>query len=135
MNTSIKPTSPFPKSECKRTLLSEKGRQKNTLRKPTTNKPATSIKQDSHAPEHTHNSPSPHPPSAPVETNEITPSSTCLVLSFKVPPVRFILHVTSKLPAHYPIIRGRTPAGRIPAGSFAHGGTLHSPVTSTHLLR
>lgn len=86
------------------------------LRKPTTNKSATSIKQDSHALERTHNSTSPHPPPALVETNEITPSSTHSVL--KVPPDSFILHITSKL------LRGRMAADRTPEGSLAHGGTL-----------
>lgn len=54
------------------------------LQKPTTNTSAACIRQDSHAQEHTRNSPSPHPAPASVETHAIVPSSTCSVLGFKV---------------------------------------------------
>ena len=133
INTSIKPTPAFPKSEFKRTLMSKKGRQKNMLWKPTTNKSATSIKQDSYALKHTHDRPTPHPPPAPLETNETTPSSTCSVLSLKVPPESFILHVSSKLPAHYSILRGRMAAGRKPDGSLAHGPDFCQDAFPSHL--
>lgn len=105
------------------------------IAKPTTNTSAACIKQDSHAQKHTHNSPSPHPPPVSVETKTIMPSSTCSVLGSKVPLDSFILHVSSKLPAHHHIFRGRMAAGRTPKGSLAHGRALlvgSVPLISTH---